>query len=143
MKSYTTQKMKFAIKNFFSKCDQIRNFLWIQSYLPWNYTILTTITCKKIPYYMHDSDWRWCIAENAKIYWSYVKSFWKLPRVRKEGSQLVYINKFLPIFQSYFLTETIKKSSASFCFKSFMKKAYKLLKKLITFTLLKCKANQK
>ena len=24
---YTTQKMKFSIKDFFSKCDQIRNYL--------------------------------------------------------------------------------------------------------------------
>ena len=24
---YTTQKMKFSIKDFFSKCDQIRSFL--------------------------------------------------------------------------------------------------------------------
>ena len=24
---YTAQKMKFSIKNFFSKCDQIRSFL--------------------------------------------------------------------------------------------------------------------
>ena len=25
--------MKFSIKNFFSKCDQIRSFLWIWSHL--------------------------------------------------------------------------------------------------------------
>ena len=29
----TTQKMKFPIKDFFSKCDQIRSFLRIWSYL--------------------------------------------------------------------------------------------------------------
>ena len=29
----TTQKMKFSIKNFFSKCDQIRRKLWICSHL--------------------------------------------------------------------------------------------------------------
>ena len=29
----TTQKMKFPIKDFFSKCDQIRSFLWIWSNL--------------------------------------------------------------------------------------------------------------
>ena len=29
----TTQKMKFSIKDFFSKCDQIRSFLWIWSHL--------------------------------------------------------------------------------------------------------------
>ena len=30
----TTQKMKFSIIDFFSKCDQIRNFLRSWSYLP-------------------------------------------------------------------------------------------------------------
>ena len=29
----TAQKMKFSIKDFFSKCDQIRRFLWIWSHL--------------------------------------------------------------------------------------------------------------
>ena len=29
----TAQKMKFPIKDFFSKCDQICNFLWIWSHL--------------------------------------------------------------------------------------------------------------
>ena len=30
---YTGQKMKFSIKDFFSKCDQIRSFLQIWSHL--------------------------------------------------------------------------------------------------------------
>ena len=30
---HTAQKMKFPIKNFFSKYDQIRSFLWIWSHL--------------------------------------------------------------------------------------------------------------
>ena len=29
----TAQKMTFSVKDFFSKCDQIRNFLWIWSNL--------------------------------------------------------------------------------------------------------------
>ena len=32
----TTQNMKFSIKDFFSKCDRIRIFLWIWSHLPKN-----------------------------------------------------------------------------------------------------------
>ena len=32
-KNYTAQKMKFSIKDFFSKCDQIRSFLPIWSHL--------------------------------------------------------------------------------------------------------------
>ena len=31
--AYTAQKTKFSIKDFFSKCDQIRSFLWIWSHL--------------------------------------------------------------------------------------------------------------
>ena len=31
--SFTAQKMKFSIKGFFSKCDQIRSFLQIWSLL--------------------------------------------------------------------------------------------------------------
>ena len=31
--SYTAQKMKFSMKDFFSKCDQIRSFLRIWSHL--------------------------------------------------------------------------------------------------------------
>ena len=33
------------------------------------------ITCKKISYYMHDSACRRLIAENAKMFRSYVKHF--------------------------------------------------------------------
>ena len=29
----TAQKIKFSIKDFFSKCDQIHSFLWIWSHL--------------------------------------------------------------------------------------------------------------
>ena len=31
--NYTKQKMKFSIKDFSSKCYQIRSFLWIWSHL--------------------------------------------------------------------------------------------------------------
>ena len=33
LQSYTGQKMKFSIRHFFCKCDQIRNFLRIWSHL--------------------------------------------------------------------------------------------------------------
>ena len=32
-RSYTAQKIKFSIKDFFSKCEQIRSFLRIWSHL--------------------------------------------------------------------------------------------------------------
>ena len=41
----TAQKMKFFIKDFFSKCDQIRIFLWIWSYLPKKYLMENFIFC--------------------------------------------------------------------------------------------------
>ena len=31
--TYTTQKMKFSVKDFFSKCDEIRSKLWTWSLL--------------------------------------------------------------------------------------------------------------
>ena len=34
IKILTAQKKKFSIKDFFSKCDQIRSFLRIWSHLP-------------------------------------------------------------------------------------------------------------
>ena len=33
LRCFTAQKMKFSIKDFFSKCDQIRSFLQIWSHL--------------------------------------------------------------------------------------------------------------
>ena len=33
MTAFTAQKMKFSIKDYFSKCEQIRSFLWISSHL--------------------------------------------------------------------------------------------------------------
>ena len=41
----TAQKMKFSIKDFFSKCDQIRRFLWIWSYLLKKYLMENFIFC--------------------------------------------------------------------------------------------------
>ena len=51
---------------------------------------------QKIPCYMLDSSFRWCIIENAKIFcWSCVKHFWNLSWVRNIEFQLVYANKFI------------------------------------------------
>ena len=41
----TAQKMEFSIMDFFSKCDQIRSFLWIWSYLLKKYLIEILIFC--------------------------------------------------------------------------------------------------
>ena len=45
LKDYTGQKMKFSIKDFFSKRDQIRSFLQIWSHLLKNYLIKNFIFC--------------------------------------------------------------------------------------------------
>ena len=42
--------------------------------------IRTGITSKKIFCYMRNSACRWLIVENARIFWSYVKTFWIFPR---------------------------------------------------------------
>ena len=48
-KFHTPQKMKFAIKDFFSKCDQIRRKLRIWSQLLKNYLMGNFIFCAVIP----------------------------------------------------------------------------------------------
>ena len=45
LNSYTAQKMKFSIKNFFSKCDQIRRKLRIWSHLQKKSLIENFIFC--------------------------------------------------------------------------------------------------
>ena len=45
----TAQKMKFSIKNFFSKCDQIRRKLQIWSHLLKKYLQENFIFCAVIP----------------------------------------------------------------------------------------------
>ena len=41
----TNQKMKFSIRDFFSKCDQIRSFLWIWSHLLKKFLMKIFILC--------------------------------------------------------------------------------------------------
>ena len=40
--------MKFSIKDFFSKCDQIRSFLWIRSHLLKKSVMENFIFCAKL-----------------------------------------------------------------------------------------------
>ena len=42
---HTVQKMMFSIKDFFSKCDQVRGFLWILSHLLKNSLMENFISC--------------------------------------------------------------------------------------------------
>ena len=47
-KSYTAQKIKFSVKDFFSKCDQIRRKLWIWSHLPKKLLMENSFLCSDI-----------------------------------------------------------------------------------------------
>ena len=78
--------------------------------------IQTGITCKETPCYMRDSSCWWSIVKKAKIFWSYVKYFWILPEVRHCRILISLWNTFSWIVQSYFSTEIIKRSFASFFF---------------------------
>ena len=68
--------MKFSIKNFFSKCDQIRSLLWIWPHLP------KKIPRGKLHFLCSDTKWSECgnISGVLCIYWffSLGKSFLKL-----------------------------------------------------------------
>ena len=46
---HTAQKMKFSIKNFFSKRDQIRSFLQILSHLLKKSLMENSILCEVLP----------------------------------------------------------------------------------------------
>ena len=51
--TYIAHKMKFFIKDFFSKCDHIRSFLWIWSYFLKNSSIENFIFCAVIIAFSH------------------------------------------------------------------------------------------
>ena len=46
---YTAQKMKFYIKDFFSKCDRMRSFLQILSHLP-KKSLMKSFFCAALRY---------------------------------------------------------------------------------------------
>ena len=48
---HTQQKMKFSIKDFFGKCDQIRSFLGIWSHLLKKSLMENFIFCALAPFY--------------------------------------------------------------------------------------------
>ena len=86
----TAQKMKFSIKDFFSKCDQIHrkcgfgHIYWRIPYwkTSWKTLIRTGITFKEIHCYMGKSDCKWGFFKYDKIFSSYGKYFRILPHER-------------------------------------------------------------
>ena len=62
----TVQKMKFPIKDFFSKYDQIRSFLWIWSHLLKESLMGTSFFCAVIS--LHGSKLRFFISATAKFH---------------------------------------------------------------------------
>ena len=49
VKRFTAQKMTFFINNFFSKCGQVRGFLWIWSHLAKESSMTKIIPCAVKP----------------------------------------------------------------------------------------------
>ena len=75
-KYYTTQKMKFSIKAFFSKCDQIRSFQRIWSHILKKSLIENFIFSAVLPSNKAN--------RASKIYiFSYRKRFWKIKKQLK------------------------------------------------------------
>ena len=58
-KFFTTQKMKFSIKGFFTKCDQIRSFLWVWSHLRKKSLMENFISCS-MPWVCKSDLWKTC-----------------------------------------------------------------------------------
>ena len=56
LRTYTTQKMKFSIKDFFSKCDQIRIFLRIWSHLLKKSLMENFIFCPVLVVFFYELD---------------------------------------------------------------------------------------
>ena len=89
------RKMKFSIKDFFSKCDQIRSFLRIWSYLlkkflMENFIFLCSASWKKIMLIMHRTWPRY----KEKLVWKDIS--YRIYISRKELRQMsIKTNKFL------------------------------------------------
>ena len=65
---FTAQKMKFSIKDFFSKCDQIRRKLLICSHLLKN-SLMGNFLCSVLTYCNGMTDYVQCIHFVAILFW--------------------------------------------------------------------------
>ena len=54
--TFTAQKMKFSIKDFFSKCDQIRGKLLLWSYLVKKSSMENFIFCIVVDFFLMESE---------------------------------------------------------------------------------------
>ena len=86
----TAQKMKFSIKDFFHKCDQIRIFLWIWSHLlkkslKENFIFLYN-ECVSLKQKMKDSEAYLgsCQAPMMEFFSKIVKGFYPLTTLHKK-----------------------------------------------------------
>ena len=83
------KKMKFCIKNFFSKCDQIRTKLWIWSHLLMKSLMKNCIICAVLQQLLQVLIWHkklamWC-QSNVLPFSSQIKYEWKYKvRLRKK-----------------------------------------------------------
>ena len=82
LSSFTAQTMKFSIKDFFCKCDQIRIFLRIWSHLPKKSLMKNFIFCavsiKLTQKKVWDHKFRITIALNGNL--SYLQTIWNFTK---------------------------------------------------------------
>ena len=67
-KEHTSQKMKFSMKDFFSKCDEIRSFMWMWSHLLKKSLRENFIFCAVIPVFKNTS--LWLLLAGKHLCWS-------------------------------------------------------------------------
>ena len=69
---HTGQKMKFSIKGFFSKCEQICSFLWV-----WSHLLKKSLMENFLYFLCNDIFWRWQAPLRNQSFQLSVSCFWK------------------------------------------------------------------
>ena len=93
---YTAQKIKFFIKNFFSKCDEIGSFLQIWSHLPKKSLMENFIFCAMLLTYM-------------SLKWVLVTTFWIEFVAQYKNPKTLNLSKYFKILNV--LCPAVKDSS--------------------------------
>ena len=102
--NHTAQKIKFSIKGFFSKYDQIRSFLRIRSHLP-KKTLMEIFLFAKCHLYYHHlrkyfDNWNIKKKKKKKTLWPLFMDGVQLPQGLSHFEEAVY---FLPLSSQKFL----------------------------------------
>ena len=97
---FTTQKMKFSIKDFYSKCDQIRRNLWIGSHLLKKSLMENFIFVQWLIFIQFHCNIK-------KIYFS-LRTFWCKSKFKVESIKMYLFKKILQsLFYSWVQTKKI------------------------------------